>query len=234
MSQVWDATARTTSHKLVLLALADHADDDGRCWPSLERVAAKCGIQVRAVQKRIRDLQHDGQVQVVNRPGRSNMYLITPVPQDTPVLKDTPVPQDTTTPVLKDTPPLSSRTPRTIKEPSVEPPNKQRPVRTDADVHTADVHAHEFETWWTAYPRKIGKGRARTAYRQALTKTSAHTLTTALHQQRAELANTEPKYIPHPATWLTQERWLDEHPTPTGNITRQTANVLRLITGETT
>ena len=37
------------SDKLVLVALADHADDDGICWPGQKGVATKCGLSKRTV-----------------------------------------------------------------------------------------------------------------------------------------------------------------------------------------
>lgn len=39
MSAVWNTYDGTPARKLVLLALADHANDEGVCWPSLGRIA---------------------------------------------------------------------------------------------------------------------------------------------------------------------------------------------------
>jgi len=69
----------------------------------------------------------------------------------------------------------------------------------------------DFDTWWTRYPRKIGKGAARKAYRSARKKTTTDRLLSSLLSQIPTW--TEPRFIPHPATWLNGERWLDETPT---------------------
>lgn len=53
---VW-GHALPTTHKLVLLALADMADDAGRCWPSVQTVAKQCGISTRSVRRILRDLE---------------------------------------------------------------------------------------------------------------------------------------------------------------------------------
>ncbi len=37
--------------KLVLMALADIADDNGICWPSMSTVAAKCNVSTRTVRR---------------------------------------------------------------------------------------------------------------------------------------------------------------------------------------
>jgi hypothetical protein len=42
--------------KLVLLALADIADDNGRAWPSVRHLADKCGVSGRTIQRVLRDL----------------------------------------------------------------------------------------------------------------------------------------------------------------------------------
>lgn len=71
----------------------------------------------------------------------------------------------------------------------------------------------EFEDWWRAYPRKVGKDAARIKYR-AVRKggTSEQALLDALaahaagwHRERRAKA-----YIPHAATWLNQGRYADE------------------------
>lgn len=41
--------------KLILMALADAADDDGICWPSVARVSSKCCVSTRTVQRVIQE-----------------------------------------------------------------------------------------------------------------------------------------------------------------------------------
>ena len=65
-----------------------------------------------------------------------------------------------------------------------------------------------FEQFWSAYPRKIGKGSAREAFRKAMTKSTLPSILAALERQKSRWS--DPKFIPHPATWLNAERWLDE------------------------
>lgn len=43
--------------KIVYLALADHADDRGICWPGLWGLAEKCNMDRRTVQRKIRELE---------------------------------------------------------------------------------------------------------------------------------------------------------------------------------
>lgn len=48
------------SLKLVLMALADAADDAGQCWPSLRTLAAKCCVSERTVQRVMKDFERMG------------------------------------------------------------------------------------------------------------------------------------------------------------------------------
>ena len=45
--RVWASTAQSGSHLVMLLAIADHADDDGYAWPSVPTLARKCRMQPR-------------------------------------------------------------------------------------------------------------------------------------------------------------------------------------------
>jgi hypothetical protein len=71
------------------------------------------------------------------------------------------------------------------------------------------VEPDGFDDFWAAYPRKIGKGQARKAWRAALDKVSAGTIVKACEGYQWTGST---KYTPHPATWLTGERWADERP----------------------
>lgn len=48
--------SRSPSLKLVLIALADAADDQGVCWPSVSTLARKCTVSTRTVQRSLRAL----------------------------------------------------------------------------------------------------------------------------------------------------------------------------------
>ena len=74
------------------------------------------------------------------------------------------------------------------------------------------THGDDFTAFWSAYPRKVGKGSARTAFARALRKTTLQTLLDALRWQRNQPGwmKDDGQFIPYPATWLNQERWDDE------------------------
>jgi hypothetical protein len=50
-SRAWRVPGLSASQKLVLLRLADMANDEGVCWPSYARIAAECDIDMRSVRR---------------------------------------------------------------------------------------------------------------------------------------------------------------------------------------
>ncbi|HXM29646.1 MAG TPA: helix-turn-helix domain-containing protein [Chthoniobacterales bacterium] len=70
MSQVWEDTRiGSQAELLVLLALADHARDDGLCWPSMRSIAGKARIEERSAQRIIRRLIEKRFVELVSKGG---------------------------------------------------------------------------------------------------------------------------------------------------------------------
>ncbi|EAM1278402.1 helix-turn-helix domain-containing protein [Salmonella enterica subsp. enterica serovar Norwich] len=116
--------------KLVLIKLADNANDNGECWPSYQHIADHCECSKSAVKEHISALIKLGLMTKENRVGvnngkgnTSNVYRLhltrTPVPpESTPPVppESTPVPPESTPPV----PPAGTRTSHSF-EPVKEP-----------------------------------------------------------------------------------------------------------------
>src|SRR5215831_165985 len=66
----------------------------------------------------------------------------------------------------------------------------------------------EFEAFWRAYPRRVGKQAAVRAFVSACRRVSAETIAAGL--ERVKSGWTDPQYTPHPATWLNRGGWEDE------------------------
>ena len=70
-----------------------------------------------------------------------------------------------------------------------------------------------FDVFWEHYPRHEGKAKARESFIKALRKgVKLDELVAAIekHKQSAQWQKDGGQYIPHPATWLNQQRWEDE------------------------
>lgn len=59
MAAVWEMNL-PAKDKLILLAIADCANDEGLAWPSVATIARKCGCDQRTVQRNIRNLEKLG------------------------------------------------------------------------------------------------------------------------------------------------------------------------------
>ncbi len=61
-SAVWEQSRQSGGVLLILLALADHADDYGYCYPSIPRLAKKGRMSVRNVQVILEQLEFAGEI----------------------------------------------------------------------------------------------------------------------------------------------------------------------------
>lgn len=110
MTAVWDRDDLTSTHKLVLLALADWANDEGLCWPSISRLSIKTSLASRSVQRLIRQLEEMGFIRRDEVTGKGNRYWISipmteshPRHSVTPPLTDCHPTPDTVSPNTSDT-----------------------------------------------------------------------------------------------------------------------------------
>lgn len=79
--------------------------------------------------------------------------------------------------------------------------------------HTPQRVNERFETFWKAYPKKVGKGAAQKSFERikpdrALLETILKAIETAKGSKQWQTDGGQ--YIPNPATWLNQRRWEDE------------------------
>ena len=76
----WSLEEVMGSEALVLLALADQANDEGLCWPSQEKLAPKARQSVSTLRRSLRGLEKMGLLTTITRSStrgrRSNLYLL--------------------------------------------------------------------------------------------------------------------------------------------------------------
>lgn len=80
---VWARSESRNGARLVMLALADRADDTGFAWPSIDDLCERAKLSPRAVQKGIATLVELGELEVEGGGGRRvrNRYRIVPKPR---------------------------------------------------------------------------------------------------------------------------------------------------------
>lgn len=114
------------------------------------------------------------------------------------------------------------------------PNTVRKPVGLQRRAHTSTVrNTTRFQQFYTRYPRHVCRVKAH----QAWLKTNAESdtllftkLMAGLHRwiKLWDALRTEPRYIPHPATWLNQRQWEDECnlPVPRPTLTTQTQGMI--------
>lgn len=101
MSNVWEHSRASGTPLLVLLSLADYADDEGECWPSISSIRTKCRLKDdRHVKRVIHETLESKLHEVIVIPGggkashkgglRSNRYRIVVHLPDEMVVEEPP------------------------------------------------------------------------------------------------------------------------------------------------
>lgn len=78
MSQCWPIQGISATQKAVLISLADNANDDGVCWPSISSISERTCLSERAVRSSLRKLEELGLLVSHQRSGRSTWYTVVP------------------------------------------------------------------------------------------------------------------------------------------------------------
>lgn len=199
--------------KLVLIKLADNANDNGECWPSYQHVADQCEVSRSTVKSHIRALEEMGLLKrEFRRKGelnQSNVFYLT---------------LDNAQQIQPESGGAGDA-PRTYHsfEPVNEPKNIMfEHVRTECektpDRHEETDKAFE-EIFWCAGMRKAGKKNAASAFRTQFRewrKTTRGTASEFAKMLAEDIACRNGKQFGFdrllPSSYLNGQRWNDEKP----------------------
>lgn len=209
----WEQDVPTSSDKLVLLALADHADDLGVCWPGKKGIAEKTGISDRTVNRSVDRLEESGLLVMEERfdpRGRqtSNRYRLLMGGCHAVTL-----PPDTVTPSGGDmvTPSYSEPSEEPSEEGVLALPGIDAPQSSNGKVPPLpDSYTDDFEELWRLH-RRGPKSKAFEWYWKARHR---H------HVSHEHLVTTLRLYVKHEVEddfkgahlfrWLRDQRWEEQ------------------------
>lgn len=140
MSACWPLQGLTPAQKAVLISLADNANDEGVCWPSVAKIAERTCLSERAVQQAIKVLNECRALSIEARQGRSTMFTVTPAAF---------APPQKVHPRRKCTPAGSA--PRTVIEPTREPSGEPSPLPTRSGPAAGEALQEACRSVWAAY-----------------------------------------------------------------------------------
>ncbi len=248
MSQAWEKKL-SGNNQLVALVLADYANDDGVCWPSLQVVAWKVGCNERTVRRAIEALVGMGAItkqrrfqksavytldfsNIPDKAGKPSVDILSSLADLDAARVDNSAPRVDTALSAKSG--HSSVHLTTIEPPREEPPKVETPIiPTEAKPDKSDipVRRQQFLDLWAAYPkgRKVGKEVCyREFLKQTKTQDDVDDLMFALDvfKQSNQWMQEDGRYIPGLGRFLKERRWEDIDPNdlpdakPTDGYTR--------------
>lgn len=137
-------TDTTPTERLVLIVLAEAANKDGVCWPSVATMHQRTGLGERTIQRSIAALIAGGHLTVRYRKGTSTTYLVHPYPRhsDTPT-PATVTPRQSGTPATDDVNPRHSGT-QTVRTTIVD---RADALSTARATEPFDAHIATYHEW---------------------------------------------------------------------------------------
>jgi len=183
--------------KIVLYWLADHHNGEtGLCIPSQKRLAELCEMTDRSIRTHLDTLQTLGLIKVIERKRdngsqTSNEYKLLFSGKNLPTLME-----NISSPHVHNFPTHNLGINNLV--------NNNYTSSKDDEVN------YYFDQLWEMYPRKVGKGQARKAFKAASKKIEFYDLLPKLMDYVETLNGKDKQYMPHLSTWLNGERWADE------------------------
>ena len=90
---------------------------------------------------------------------------------------------------------------------------ESNPIQSESESESNPntSRASAFDTFWYAYPKKVGKGAAEKSFSKLSTALLPQMLSAIDAQKKSDQwAKDNGQFIPNPTTWLNQRRWEDE------------------------
>lgn len=223
MSDVWKRGPVDRSQRLLMLAIADNANDQGICWPSTQHLAHKASMSLRTVLRGLAALERDGWIKITKKShlSKGNTYEV-----DLDKLGDS-MSRDNKSRDKSGSSQVTNQTKSGDKTGSYNRKNHQEPSKNllADDGHfsldgspkaKASVRftADEIEGIYEAYPRKVKKRKALDAIESALKRIDhedpARWLLAIVQEFADSPAGQKGQYTPHPATWFNGSQYLDD------------------------
>lgn len=191
----WMQRGLSASQRCTLLSLADRANEDHVCYPSLKRIAFDTEQDIKTIRKAIKSLCDKGLLSKQERSGTSSLYTLVGVEE----WKSSGSP----TPTVNGTPPHSGggKTVASI------PQQKPTPLSLKKEQRQS------FDECWKIYPVKQGQESAWRKWK-ALARAGALPDSRVICDAIIAHSQTDSRWkrgkIPLMKNWLTGKRWMDQ------------------------
>ncbi len=218
-SWVWHGaeTSEVAGNEMILLlALADVADDNGRCRfmtneddLTYEGLSRKVRVDRRTIERLIPRLRERGLLaHSRGSKARPNEFqILVPWAQGfTDNLSGN---------AAGGSPTAVQDSPTAVRESADTVSGRTSLIRTDVSnvlelVPPGPRERDRFDDFWSVYPRRVGKDAARRAFAKAARSAGADVVVEGARRFAADPNLPEKQFIPHPSTWLARGSWEDE------------------------
>lgn len=192
---------KTPTAKLVLILIANYADENNTAYPSKDHLSKLANCDERTIRRSLRSLIESGYISVQDRhdnSGRqtSNRYIVH---SDNMSISATARPVNTTQ--------YRART-KAPKEGDIFAGVGGAKLSPNTIRNTQNKYTSDFDEWWKCYPRKDGsKKKAFEAWQKACDEISIAELLAKCRMFADSRKGEDPKFTPHATTWLNQKRY---------------------------
>ena len=184
LNQALKINGLTPTKKFILVILSNYADVEGTCYPSYSHIAKIIGLKTtKGVRLAIKEFEELGYLRIEHRIAEHGGYTSNKYHLTLGGISDDPSISNDQSLVSSDTSNTKDKT----------------KTNTDSD---------SFIEFWKIYPRRIGRKTASKSFHKFDEKHYSKILYSTNLFARDNIG-TEERFIPHPTTWLNQERWLD-------------------------
>jgi len=195
----WASKQKTGNgtNKLVLISLANYADDNNSCFPSYKTLTTMTELSQRTIARSLKQLEENGFITIKQRFSEyeqnarqtSNLYQLN--------IKS----EISATPSHIDYPHSHIDNPPLVR------------VTSHITNHNKPIYNNEFETFWKLYPSRPNDNKYGAFQKYSSIIKNKEITFEALIEKTKWFAKTQDgkdaKFIPHCKTWLSQKRFLD-------------------------
>jgi DNA-binding transcriptional ArsR family regulator len=208
MTTVWRSSIGPATKRLVLLALADSANDEGSCFLLISTLARKSGAGESSVQRVLKELEDEGLLKREFRRNRSTIFYL-----DVDAIEGSQI----ETPAVGG---VSNRdlqgsqievkgsqieTHNRVLEPKEEPKDHDAVASKPKKTRTVVDYSDDFEAAWKAYGLKGAKRTAWAEWARAIQRTTVETILAAIPPYLA--AHPDAKFRKDFERWLKGDVW---------------------------
>jgi hypothetical protein len=197
----WDFQTESAGLKLAMLQIANNSNDDGVSWYGIEKMAESCGMGVRTFQRHINELEKIGVLEITRRPNRTSVYrLVWRACQNG----------------TSDDSGTAKMTPRNCQNDTSSGAKLAHDLNKELKKEPNSIFVDElFEKFWDAYPLKVGKQEAISAFKKVMKGKSENNcrmtmnMILSFHFARIESGVFGVDKL-HASTLLNKKRWDDD------------------------